>query len=184
MRSTGITQFGVPQGKETRCLKIDTIIRNKLPRDTLEEDETLSRLQNFLLDAVGPLVAKHDDLVFLNDADHIQQAIQLALAILGNASAQFSQEQRSKALARLNPYLKSLVEDEDISKSPPLLFGPGFKKKAKERCEAITCLRRAANALKKGVGHLKRFLEEPTPSGEATTGAGTTIALTTGIMRK
>ena len=85
------------------------------------------------------------------DPDCIQQAIQLALCILDNASAQFSQEPRSKALAGLNPDLKPLVEDEDFSKSAPFLFGPAFEKKAKERFETITCLRKAANAAKKRV---------------------------------
>ena len=149
-----ITQFGVPQGEETRCSNLDTIISNELHRDALEADRKLSQLQYFLLDAVGPLAASHDDLVSTDDPDpdHIQQAIQLALRILGNASAQFSQERRSKALARLNPNLKPLVDDEDFSKSAPFLFGPGFEKKAKERSEAVTCLRKAANAPKKGVG--------------------------------
>ena len=108
---------------------------------------------------MGPLAAAHDDLVSTDDPDldRIQQAIQLALCILGNASAQFSQERRSKALARLNPDLKSLVDDEDFSKSAPFLFGPGFEKKAKERSEAVICLRKAANAPKKGVGPSKKF---------------------------
>ena len=157
--SAWIAQFEVPQGEETRCPKLDTIIKNELPRDTLETDRKLSRLQNFLLDEVGPLAAAHDHLVSTDDPDpdRVQQAIQLALRILGNASAQFSQERRSKALARLNPDLKSLVEDEDFSKLAPFLFGPGFEKKAKERSEAVTCLRKAAYAPKKGVGPSKKF---------------------------
>ena len=48
----------------------------------------------------------------------------------------------------------------------------------------LTCLRRAANAPKKGVGPLKMFFEEPAPSGEEATGAGTTTAHTTGATRK
>ena len=43
----------------------------------------------------------------------------------------------SKALSRLNPDLKSLVEDEDFSQVAPYLFGPGFEKKAKERSKAV-----------------------------------------------
>ena len=123
--------IGVPQGEETRCLKLDTIIRNELPRDTLEAYKKLSRLQNFLLDAVGSLAATHNDLVSTNDPDpdRIQQAIQLALRILGNASTKFSQERRSKALVRLNPDLKLLVEDEDFSKLAPFLFVPGLKRR-------------------------------------------------------
>ena len=37
-----------------------------------------------------------------------------------------------------------MAEDEDFSQAPPFLFGPGFEKKAKERSEALECLRKAA----------------------------------------
>ena len=56
-------------------------------------------------------------------------AIQQALMFLGNASAHFNLERRSKALSRLNPDLKSLVEYEEFLQMAPYLFGPGFKKK-------------------------------------------------------
>ena len=41
-RSAWMAQFGVPQGEETRCPKLDTIIRNELPRNALEADKKLS----------------------------------------------------------------------------------------------------------------------------------------------
>ena len=114
--SAWIAQFGVPQGEEIRCPKLDTIIRNELPKDALEADRKLSHLQNFLQDAVGLLAATHNDLVCMDnlDPDCIQQAIPLALHIQGNASAHLSQERRSEALARLNSDQKSLVEDEEF----------------------------------------------------------------------
>ena len=74
------------------------------------------------------------------DPDRIHQAIQLSLCILDNTSAQFSQEHRRKALSRLYPDLKSLVEEEDFTESAPYLFGPSFEKKAKEMTEAVKCL--------------------------------------------
>ena len=116
--SAWIAQLAVPQGEETRCPKLNTIIRKELPRDALEADRKLSPLQNFLLDVVRLLATTHNHLVSADDPDQdrTQQAIQLALRILGNSLAQFSQERRAKALGRLNPDLKSLVEDEDFSK--------------------------------------------------------------------
>ena len=116
-----------------------------------------SRTSSWMLH-VGPLSSAHDGLVSIDDPDpyHIQQDIQLALCILGNASTQFSQERRPQFKAK-NFDLKSLVEDEDFSKSAPFLFEPSFEKKAKERSEAVTCLRKAANAPKKGVGPMKKY---------------------------
>ena len=116
-RKSWLTQFGLPEGNETMCPKLDTIIKNELPRDTLEADRKLSRLQHLVLDAVEPLVLAYEDLMSEDDPDpeRILQAIQLSLHILGNTSAQFSQECRTKALSRPNLNLKSLVEDEDFS---------------------------------------------------------------------
>ena len=134
-------------------------------------DRKLSRLQNFVLDATGPLAAAYDELVGENEAypdpDRIQQAIQLSLRILGNASAQISQERRTKALSRLNPDLKSLVEDEDFSNAAPNLFGAGFEKKAKERSKAVTCLRKASSSDLKKIGeHNSRRFPRIPPSVE------------------
>ena len=151
-RNTWLAQFGLPEGDETRCPKLDSIIKNELPKEAIEADRKLSKLQNFVLDAAGPLAAAYEELVTKEepDPDLIQQAVQLALRILGNTSTHFAQERRTRALGRLNPDLKSLVEDEDFSKAGPLLFGAGFEKKAKERSEAVKCLRRATLAPKKG----------------------------------
>ena len=74
--------------------------------------------------------------------DKIQQTIQAALLILGNALAHISQERRTKVLAHLNP---DLAKDTDFSKDAPLLFGAGFQKQAKEHLEAVSCLRKAAS---------------------------------------
>ena len=106
----------------------------------------------------------------------------MALRILENTSAQFAQERRTRALGRLNPDLKSLIEDEVFSKAGPLLFGTGFEKKAKERSEAVKCLRRATLAPKKGKAPrvpLESFFEGPAPNGEAAEAVGEGATTTT-----
>ena len=94
----------------------------------MEADWKLLRLQNLALDAAGLLIAAYEELVSGEDSDpdKILPAIQVSLHILGNTSAQFSQERRTKALSRLSPDLNSLVEDKDFSKAVPLLFSLGF----------------------------------------------------------
>ena len=62
---------------------------NELPKDTLEADRKLSWLQNFVLDAAGPLAAAYDALMLEEEPhpDKIIQLIQLSLRILGNTSS-------------------------------------------------------------------------------------------------
>ena len=100
-----------------------------------------------MLDAAGPLVAAMEELTVLEkpDPEVVLSAIQQPLMFLGNVSAHFNLERRSKALSRLNPDLKSLVEDEDFSQAAPYLFGPGFERKAKERSEVVECLPKASS---------------------------------------
>ena len=102
-------------------------------RSFLRACRKLSKLQNFVLDAAGPLAAAYEELVTKEepDPDLIQQAVQLALRILGNTSTHFAQERRTRALGRLNPDLKSLVEDEDFSKAGPSYSERGSKRRPK-----------------------------------------------------
>jgi hypothetical protein len=146
-RRTWINKFGVPEGVETRCPKLDGLIKGELPKEATEADRKLSRLQNFTLDIAGPLVAALEELTANDkpDATKVTAAIQMSLRFLGNALAQYAQERRTRAMTHLNPDLKSLVEDEDFSQSLPLLFGAGFEKKAKERIKALDCLRKATS---------------------------------------
>ena len=135
----------MPAGDETRCPKRDSLIKGELGKEALEADRKLSRLQNFTLDAAGPLVAALEEFEKEDaNAETIAAAIQQSLLLLGNASTQFSVERRAKALAKLNPDLKSMADDKDFSQAPPYLFGPGFEKKAKERTEALECLRKVS----------------------------------------
>lgn len=172
-RRSWLSKFGHP---EVDVPKLDTIIKKELPKDASDLDKKLSRLQNFLLDAVGPLVFTMEDLVTKDNPDPEKTlvAIQASLRILGNASAQFSQERRTKALSKLNPDLKTLVDDEDFSDAAPYLFSSGFAKKAKERAEEVECLRKASLEARK-TGHYaakKRFFHGDYSRGDFGQGSG------------
>ena len=80
----------------------------------------------------------------------------------------FSHKRRAKALAKLNPDLKCMAEDEDFTQAPPFLFGAGFEKKAKERTEALECLRKASNS--KSSSLLQESFFRGTASIEAASG--------------
>ena len=112
-----------------------------------------------MLDVAGQLTAAYEELVTEDhpDVDRVQHVVQLALRILGNTSAQFSQERRMKAISRLNPDLKSLVEEEDFLKAAPLLFGAGFQRKAMERSEQSNAYERPFMPPRRGTAALDFF---------------------------
>ena len=65
------------EGNETKCPKMDTIVKNELPKDALEADRKLSRLQNFMLDVAGPLIdAAYENMSGENpDPERVMQAL-------------------------------------------------------------------------------------------------------------
>ena len=90
-RRTWVERFSLPEGNETRCPKLDSILKNELPKDAVELYRKLSHLQNFVFDAAGPLVAATEELTVLEkpDLEVALSTIQQALMFLGNASALF-----------------------------------------------------------------------------------------------
>ena len=123
-RCSLISKFGIPEGDEAHCPKMDSIIKGELQKEALDVDKKLSRLQNFSLDIADPLVYALEELSTKESpsCDTVTMAIQEALVLLGNASCHMSVERRAKALAKLNPNLKSMAEEEDYSKAQPFLF--------------------------------------------------------------
>ena len=61
-RRTWMDRFSVLEGDETFCPKLDSILKSELPKDAIEFDRKLFRLQNFVLDTAGPLVAAMEEL--------------------------------------------------------------------------------------------------------------------------
>ena len=94
---------------------------------------------------------------------------------------QFSWERRLKAIRHLNLDLKLLIEDEDFSKSGPLLFGAGFKKNAKNGLiepvkPRLHLLQRRGRALQ-ACQALESFFKGPISMGVGVT--TTTVSRTT-----
>ena len=101
-------------------------------------------MQTLLLDAAALLIttlepARKSSLM----PRDVAKTAQIALKLLGNASANISMERRCKASTHLNAQLSMLVEGKDSFKgSAPLLFGRGFDQKAKDHIDAIKCLKK------------------------------------------
>ena len=76
------------------------------------------------------------------------ESAQLALKLLGNASANISMERRCKATTHLNPELGTLIDDEDtFREAAPLLFGKTFDQQARDHMEAVKYLKKTTFTL-------------------------------------
>ena len=133
-----------PDAPFTKCLKLDPTIQSRLPKPAKDADHNLARLQTLILDAAAPFLstleaARSGSLTPKGAAE----SAQLALKLLGNASANISTEQRRKATTHLNPELCTLTEYEDnFHEEAPFLFGKTFDQQAKDHIEAVKSLKK------------------------------------------
>ena len=123
-RRKQVEKFGVPECDFVRCLKLDPMLKSTLPKEAIKADGYLSRLQQFWLDAVAPLVAVMEGAEAGElSVEGAVTAVQSALVLMGNAHQKMVQERRKKVLMQLNPALKSLAEGENAFSNPaPMLF--------------------------------------------------------------
>ena len=112
-----------------------------MPKSAITYDRYLSKLQQFSLDALGPMTWLHEQ-ILSGDVTHSQakEAVEASIAQLGNAAAHFSTECRKSLMKHLNKDLRPLCG----SKFPgcgPYLFGEDFGTKAKKTADNIRVLR-------------------------------------------
>lgn len=111
-------------------------------------EKSLYKIQDQLLDVVGPLTCLWADL--LNKEANVSPQdilllLQRALVLLGSTSHSISVEQRKVAWAKMNPKLRNLGT-EDYGERGSDLFGPGFLEKASKRLEVEKTLAKVAKA--------------------------------------
>ena len=135
-RKSKATKFGTPYSRWIHCPKMDAVVVANVAKETERNDCATSRLQQFWLDAVAPLV------MLLERDEELQlpveaiQMVQTSILLMGNASFCHSTERRRALLKHLNPQLKQLVEEIDFKNAAPMLFGDDFEASAKQRLEA------------------------------------------------
>ena len=135
--------YSFPDIEDTKCPKLDPVIKQNLGKETKDTDSGAAKLQTLTLDAMAPLVyiteeAQKGTLCCQKAAD----AAKAAIALIGNASAQMSKERRKKILKELNRDLVPLAENAEMfDESAPLLFGNSFEKRMKEHVDSLRCLR-------------------------------------------
>ena len=147
---------GTPNSCWIRCAKIDPAVTANVPPAARTADRAASRLQQFWLDAVNPLVLILERAEELEVPKEVISGIQTALQLLGNANYHHSTARRQALLLQLNPKLKQLVSDADFKDSAPYLFGENFGTLVKERLEAAEAVKKATSSDK---GHHWVFRE-------------------------
>lgn len=140
-------QFLVPDLPITMAPKLDKVMGAECQSGVKSTDTALARLQALALDAVGPLTSLLEKMASSDDAMDLQiveDAVQSALVLLGNASTQFSLYRRTKVLEDFNKDLISFAEEKEpeLRTAAPQLFGSAFTKQAVEHLEQVETLRK------------------------------------------
>ena len=118
------------------------MVSANISRDAERTDRTTSRLQQFWLDAVAPIVMVLERAEEFSLPPEAINMIQTSIQLMGNANYHHSTERRKALLQHLNPLLKQLVEESDFKEAPPMLFGENFGVLAKQRIEAAAALKK------------------------------------------
>jgi len=139
-RTSQAGKFGVPDSRWLKCPELDPVVSSTIPAAARRTDRAASRLQNYWLDAVNPLVYVLEKAEELNLPAEAVNSIQTSLRLLGNANAHNTTARGKSLLMQMNPHLKDLLRDKDFKEAAPMLFGENFGSLAKDRLEAAAAL--------------------------------------------
>ena len=145
---------GTPDSRWFRCVKINPVVTANVPPAARMVDRAASRLQQFWLDAVNPLVLILERAEELEVPKEVIDGVHMALLLPRNAKYHHSTTRRQALLLQLNANLKQLVSDADFKDSVLHLFGESFGALAKEHLEAAEALKKATSSDK---GHHRGF---------------------------
>jgi len=135
-------KYPLPSCDQAHTPKLDLDISCIVPKSAISHDRFLSKLQQFSMDALGPLAWIHERLSAEEAADPVQikEAAKAAIALLGNASAHMTNERRKSILKHLNKDLRPLSGSKFPNRGP-FLFGEGFGSAAKKTADNIRALK-------------------------------------------
>ena len=151
-------QFLVPEMPITMVPKLDKVMGAECQSGVKSTDTALVRLQALTLDAIGPLTDLLEKMAACGNSSEdfldlqvVEDAVQLALVLLGNASTQFSVYPCTKVLEDFNKDLISFAEEKEpeLRGAAPHLFGFAFTKQAADHLEQVEALRKAKGKAKK-----------------------------------
>ena len=148
------TKYPLPSCDQAHTPKLDEDISCIVPKAAKTYDRYLSKLQQFSLDALGPITRLHEE-ILADEAVNLtkaKEAVEAAIVLLGNATAHFSTERRKSMMKHLNKDLRPLCEGKFPNRGP-YLFGENFGAKAKKTADNI----RALKGVSTGKNRFSRF---------------------------
>ena len=127
---------------EAHTPKLDDAIACIVPKSAKTYDRFLSKLQQFSLDALGPMIWLYDQMSSEQgvDATKAKAAVESSITLLGNAATHFSTERRKCLMKHLNKDLRPLCEGKFPNRGA-YLFGDNFGSKAKKTADNIRALK-------------------------------------------
>ena len=135
-------KFPLPSCDEAHTPKLDDAIACIVPKSGKTYDRFLSKLQQFSLDALGPMIWLYDQMSSEQgvDATKAKAAVESSITLLGNAATHFSTERRKCLMKHLNKNLHPLCEGKFPNRGA-YLFGDNFGSKAKKTADNIRALK-------------------------------------------
>ena len=130
--------------------KLDDSVTCLIPKAAKSNDRFLSKLQQFCMDGMGPLIFLYEQFQKNEqpDSDTLKAAVKCSLSLMASASSHFSLERRKCIMKHINNDLKHLAEAQ-YPEMGSFLLGEGFGTRAKATADIIKAL--------KGVQFQKRF---------------------------
>ena len=124
-------------------------------------DKPLKEMQDSVLHVLGPLCTVYENHLSMDSAVATDGVVQLdslsvhnflecikhALLLLGHVAAQISTNRRELVLAKINPLMVSLAQEE-FSDSKRDLFGSSFEQRLKTRSETAETISKATRVAK------------------------------------
>ena len=122
--------------------KVHAALMGIIPKPAKRHDRHLSKMQQFAMDAPGPLTWLYEQLETAETVDRARAklAVQSTLSLLGNSTAHFSLERRKAIMKHLNEEISPLVEEKFPNRGP-YLFGEDFGQKAKTAANNMRALK-------------------------------------------
>ena len=144
-----LSTFMLPKVAVTKIPSLDAVMVSQCSKSTKANDKSLAQIQALLLDAIGPLT---ELLELLNDekkevtAEQVGYAVESAITLLSNASAQISMLRCQKVLEEYNKELLSFAQgrEAEFVKAAPLLSK--FPGDAAEHISQLEALRKAKSS--------------------------------------
>ena len=124
-RKAKASRFPLPSCDPAHPPKLDESVTCLIPKAAKSNDKFLSKLQQFCMDGMGPLIFLCEQLQKNEppDSDMLKAAIKCSLSLMANASSHFSVERRKCIMKYLNNDLKPLAEAPFPERGPLPIWG-------------------------------------------------------------